>query len=790
MIFARNLFLLFCCLLMNQLAFAAGETQTTLIPYYPSAPSAGESALCAFGNSAGCEPISREMLRSLDECAESIAIMGPLEDIGFLLMDRYGETTFFQELVNRSVRATDCQLSILESSQRKPLHDSSWEIFQELTPLFKLLNDQKAKLEEEFQSYALAAADPRIATGSGATANRSRIRGEIEKIDQSIDGLLSQIPFGSQEDARKSLRPLVKMESVSKNDFNAAYSSGLDAVRVALTDAKNTFAEIRDDKTGEYKLSVSQKIELYNTPGAQALLDKLDPRRKSLGCRFDSCYRTGPKNAKMAAVIGLAGATILTLGQASPLLAAATTVGAVSLSAAQIQHSCFRQTLASSSENPSECSASSLAQTTISQVSGVQCAVDVALSSLDAVPGAIAARRLIQLRRIASLEKLETQGLKFVTRNPDGSVVTRAADGTESLVRLDGTTETIVVNGARDRGIIVGPAKKALEKARSVHFDRNVKKYSEQFRRENPQASRSEALRFARAEAQAKQTRIAELHKQCTAVKPNTSNVGAGKIFSTYAMGFSAANTTISYSLSTWDQVKDLKWASRLGFEVTSSVVFSFLSSKIISGGGTTFPKKVIKSNITSFVGNTLDAIAYQGLFQNTDGARKEIEEMAKSPTFEEDMNELLDYLHNRSDIQEYVDGVGDMSNNFMRAITGKESIQDMSAEELSKLNPEALQDPVVRERLLDLVDDKLYSSDRNYSTGSPGLDRLSFNTGYNLIGNVPVHTAIGMASFYAVCMNIDNPIKALAAFSSIQLVRGNASNFIYYRVRKDVINQ
>ncbi len=859
----------FCFSVFSVALGQSNSDKTKFTPFYPSQHSAGAGVLCSLGNSSKCERVSTELLRNIDKCSTSLKVMGLVENVGFLFRDSYAETFFFQELTNRTVRATDCQVSILKDSKRAPLHQASWKIFQELQPILKLLSEERKRLQQEHDSWNLAAADPRTAGASGATDARKRLQTRISSIDQSIDGLLAQVPFGSQKDTRKALKPLIGKDSVTQAQFIAAYTKGLDKVKSSLIQTQRTFKKILNEKTGEYNLSTSHKIELYSTPGAQALLDQLDPRRKSLGCMFDACYKTGPKNAKIGALIAIGGATILTLGQASPLLAAVTTLGAVSLSATQVQHSCFRSTIASTAEVYNSCSAYALANTTLSQVNGLQCAVDVALASLDAVPGAAAIRKLVQTRRLANgVKSLEQTGFRFIRKNSDGSIVTRASNGTDDVemtMHLNGRRETVWSNGTKqveengvtttfynngmkdikqngitishmpdgtpfrktfadgktedllekaddineveeivvtakknkssDDGLVISPDRKpgaisnALKKFRKRQYNKNVERFSAKYKSENPGATNSEAMAHGRSLAIAKERRIADLHKQCTSVKPNASNIEAGKIFAKYAVGFNSANTLIGYTMATWDKAKDFNWAASLGYELTKTIIFSYLSSKVLTGGSLSFPKKVAISNATNFFANMGDALVYQGFFQSTEEAKAEIEKMAKSPTLVSDINKLLDFLHNRPEIQEYADGIGDMSNNLIRAVTGKDKLEDLTEEELAEINQDSLKDPEVRERLLDLVDDQLYAGDKNYTTGNAALDRLAFNTGYDLV-NTPVQTAIGMASFYAVCMNIDKPLHALAAFGTIQFVRGNASSLIYFRARENAIGQ
>lgn len=835
------------CIILSVLLPLVGEAATgKREPYYPSSKSFGTAAMCVFGNSSACLPISRELLGRLDECAPSLNILGSLENIGVLLIDTYAEETFFQELAHRSTRATECQVSILQPKERPPLLKAGWAVFQEIFPLLHLLEKKKRELQKEHDDWNLAAADPRTAGPTGISAMRSRLKKQIASIDQSIRELMYQIPFGSQLDTQNALMPLLGLENVTENQFVGAFESGLNSVRGSLTEARDMFRKMENPKTGQQALDFSQKVELYNSPAGQEIIAFLDPHRRSLGCRFDSCYRDGPRNAKIATVIALLGATILTAGSASPFLVAATTLGATTLSAAQIQNSCFKKTTAITGEVFRECSSYALAQTTISQVNNLECATDLALASLEVVVGGVALKRLLDSRRLTRLtQAAERDGVQYVRTNSDGSVVTRAPDGRQITRSLNGRKETVYSNGTREveeNGVITvsytngmrdvrvngittthlpdgtafrktfpdgrveeltapktvesivvtakrHPAAAKLERFREVLRERNLKRYTAEHQRDFPSASSTEARAAAQLRVAEKERRVSELHNKCTSIKPNAQNMQAGKIFARYGMGFAAANTLISYTMATWNQVKDTKWAAALGYEVASSVIFGYISSRIFSKSSTTFVGKVTQGLMVNWVNNLADALVHQGLFNSDKEAREAVTEMARAPDFTKNVNELVAHMESRNDVQKFTDGIGDMSNNLLRAITGKDTVTDLSAAEVAALKPDALKDPVVRERILDLVDDQLYANGKNLTAGSSAFDRLTFNTVYGL-GNVPVSTAIGMATFYAVCMNIDNPVRALAAFGTIQFVRGNASGVLYYNSRREAIGQ
>ncbi len=305
----------------------------------------------------------------------------------------------------------------------------------------------------------------------------------------------------------------------------------------------------------------------------------------------------------------------------------------------------------------------------------------------------------------------------------------------------------------------------------------------------NPKATQAEVRAYARSAAEAKRERVSELHRQCNSVKPTEANQKAGGMFSRYSTGISAFSIVTSYSSANWDKVKDREWDAKLGYEVTQSIMISWLSAKIFKNTASTFPTKIVEGMKVGFYENLSESLIYPSLFNNKDEARVAFDSLAKNPEYDAEVNKLLDYLNSQSEFQKFVDGVGDSSNNFMRVITGREKIQDMSADELQRLDQNAMKDPEVRERMLDLIEDRLYAGGLDMTSGNVAFDRMAFTTGYDAV-NVPLDILIGVGSFYAVCINSDSPLKAFAALGTIQFSHGQAAGFWYYRTREELINQ
>lgn len=430
-------------------------------PYYPPSQGWLNGLSCGAGAAEWCLDITQETLAREDECATNIDILGPATSVQALLMNRYADTLFFQELAARSVNATNCQIQILDPAQRAPLTSAAYQTFETLRPLIQTLARARNRSTENFQrgmaeeirgsqggsGYGIAY------SGSVQTQNDNTAR-----INQAIDQILTQLPFGSHPEARANMQALAE-RGASEAEFAAAYNANLNTLKGKFEDAKRTFEGIQNRETGYYDLEHSQYVELYASPGARQLASQIDPSGRSLKCRFDACFIDGPRNARFAAILGLVGVTVLTLGEASPLLVAATTAAGVTMSAAQIAASCGQRTLNATAEVQNQCSASQIAQTSLSEMSRTQCAVDIALGSLDVIlPGAAALRgttRAALAAREARALALATDAREaavagqFLREGENGARIYRNAENVETTVFPGGRREYLYPNGTR-----------------------------------------------------------------------------------------------------------------------------------------------------------------------------------------------------------------------------------------------------------------------------------------------------------------------------------------------------
>lgn len=326
-----------------------------------------------------------------------------------------------------------------------------------------------------------------------------------------------------------------------------------------------------------------------------------------------------------------------------------------------------------------------------------------------------------------------------------------------------------------------------------IRYDKLVQETQRQaskLRTASPERSADEIAKEAQQFAFQKRSRALELKNACMAKTSSDISSKAGALYSQNNLGLSVGLVGVTYASANWEKEKDSEWAKRLGYEVFMAYLISKWGSKIATNQASTFAGKTLSGYALNFKISLIESSAYTAFFSNDkEEAKKRIEEIAKSPHFEEDIKKLQEYVENRSGIENFVDASTDAFREVASALVGKR-VEDLTEAELKNIKQDAFKDPATIDRLMDLINDQTYSEQMKGNTyGSKFVDRVAFDTEW-AVHSVPRGVLMGMITYQAVCRNIDNPMKALMAFGVIQGANKAASGHIYYQLKADEINQ
>lgn len=321
-------------------------------------------------------------------------------------------------------------------------------------------------------------------------------------------------------------------------------------------------------------------------------------------------------------------------------------------------------------------------------------------------------------------------------------------------------------------------------------FDADVQANRARVAREEPKLSDDEIQKRAEREAFVTRERSLALKKMCSTGARSPAMDAAKAKFTRYSLGVGLTSTLGNYALNHYNEVKDKVWFQRLGFEMVMSAIGSYTGSKVVTSDKGGKLAKIVVSNLVSMGTNSIEAGFYSYFFSDDkEKARANMERLKKSPHLQEDLKELEKYLESRKDIEETADNLARVSAQYFSIITGKPP-QEMTVKEIESIDEDKFKDPVIQEKLLDLLADKAYSDGAGHmKLGSKGVDRVSYNTLWNL-GAVPVNLGIQLVAFKAVCLLQDKPAQAMGLFAAIQLSRQYGTGYFYYRWRKQAVNQ
>ncbi|GAB4408641.1 MAG: hypothetical protein OHK0056_09900 [Bacteriovoracaceae bacterium] len=248
----------------------------------------------------------------------------------------------------------------------------------------------------------------------------------------------------------------------------------------------------------------------------------------------------------------------------------------------------------------------------------------------------------------------------------------------------------------------------------------------------------------------------------------------AAKQGTKFFLGLGLASTTGSYFYNNWDKDHDMKWFGNLGFDITTSFIFTFAYTKILGSNQSGFIGTSLKAYATFAGLDYLSAEAYSQIFGVSQAeAEERLQTMLKNPKAREELARLKDMLESEKFDEK-------LSKNIEKIV------QNMDAQNLDEI----INDESNRERILEAISFDMYAQEAGemIRTGDKGLDRYLFHRGYDVIGT-PKGIAIGYLIFSTLCRNSANPKVALAKALFIYLADRVTFDYIYYNLRRQAIN-
>jgi hypothetical protein len=275
----------------------------------------------------------------------------------------------------------------------------------------------------------------------------------------------------------------------------------------------------------------------------------------------------------------------------------------------------------------------------------------------------------------------------------------------------------------------------------------------------------------------------------------------AAKKFSRFKFGLAMTSIPTFYLMKNWDKKdEDPHFWEKLGYEMFIGITFTFVANKLITNSQTSFLRKYVEGYVKF---GTLDAVfngfGYDQLFgahahirhlqklYRPDVPESKIEEelkkLTESPTFEEDVKELIDYLEAKSKEHNLKNTLNKWFN------TGAYN----SLDDDFRITREDLESEEAREALMELVAERLYLQNMGewpiFQSGNHGADRWLFFRGRNVLWDLK-GIALNLAMFQIMCREPFGKIGSWAAVIAMALGDQMFSGNLTYGLRREAINQ
>lgn len=275
----------------------------------------------------------------------------------------------------------------------------------------------------------------------------------------------------------------------------------------------------------------------------------------------------------------------------------------------------------------------------------------------------------------------------------------------------------------------------------------------------------------------------------------------AKRKFKRLKLALAIGGTPTFYLMKNWDKKdEDPYFWERLGQEMAMGLFFTLIANKIVTNTDKSFWGRYLEGYVKFSALDILSAGSYDLLFgekayiryfqQIYNGgvltptrAEEELEKLRASPTFEEDVKEMMAYMEEMA-----------KKKNFKNILDKHFNLSAYSSlDDEFKITQEDLESEEAREVMLELMAEKIYLENMGdwpvFQTGNRGLDRWTFYRGRNVLTDLK-GMALNIAMFEIMCRQ---PLGKIGSWGLILgLVMGDwmYSGKLTSSMRREAINQ
>lgn len=294
------------------------------------------------------------------------------------------------------------------------------------------------------------------------------------------------------------------------------------------------------------------------------------------------------------------------------------------------------------------------------------------------------------------------------------------------------------------------------------------------------------------------QERYTELYYGCRALRPNAVNKNAAKDFKRFNLALNLGTLGASYAFYNMDKDMDSQWFMKLGYEVSVTVLFSYIGSAIQTNANDTQIVKSLKNYFIGRIMGTTDVIVYDPLFNDESSKGEEYLNSIKKlesndPELKKKIKEMKKAYEERGLYRRYKDEVitrlKQLPGKIGLGVKGK-SI-DENGVDWNNLSKEDLDRPEVQDVLLAAAMAEVYQQRKGewIETSNSGVDRYVYNSIYYGV-TIPKSIIQNYITYQMLCMGQDSP---KLSFTKAVLFNVSASflfNQLQYGYREKAIGQ
>lgn len=304
--------------------------------------------------------------------------------------------------------------------------------------------------------------------------------------------------------------------------------------------------------------------------------------------------------------------------------------------------------------------------------------------------------------------------------------------------------------------------------------------------------SEKEAKTFAKAEARRMTEVYSGLKYACRSTKPTAESKQAAKSTSKFFMGMGITATAGTYAYANWDRDKTkFDWYGKLGHDLAWKFIFQYGYNNIMTDQGATFLKKIISLHVFYTPADYIEAAMYEKEFgEENSFIKEEYDRILKSrkeedPEFVKNYNDAMSSLNNEF----FPDKIKKFAKDLFTGDVSPPKSEFDEILSLQEISVAELEDAEMQERLMEAITLKLYTENSgSVKLGNSTIDRYLFVRSYDML-DVPKSLMMGMWIYRTMCMGGLNIKAAITQASIIYTLDQVISKFIYYQIRRDIIN-